>query len=70
MVEYNSESLVYSAFTASKLCKEGSLIVYFDGNSELIGKEVFNTINSHFAEKRPNILYADQFSLYADKGKL
>jgi len=34
-------------------------VVFLDGNAELIGGQVFATINARFQESRPNIIYAD-----------
>lgn len=56
---------MHALWNSYKYCKQGSIILYMDGNTELLGKEVLSLYNFMYATTKANIAYSNEFHLDA-----
>jgi hypothetical protein len=63
LLELDSESEAFAVWSASESCRDDSIAIYIDGNTELLGKEVFRMYNFYFSEFRANVVYGDHYTL-------
>lgn len=68
MVEVDGSSQALAVLSAAKRCREDSLVVLLDGNTELIGKEVFSIIDSEQRSGKSVVLYSDHYTLDVSSG--
>jgi hypothetical protein len=70
MLALESKSQAFAVISAGKVCKEGSVVVMLDGNTELIGKEALNILDSTYRISNPVVLYPSHYLLDASSQSL
>lgn len=62
-ISVDTDSQVFALWTAAKSCQQDTFAIYLDGNSQLLGKDVFNMMNYQISKFKANVVYGGQYTL-------